>query len=161
MSTPPSTVLADSEAKIRFHFSSRSKIENPISIDEDTAIIHELDKPLAAKTDVILENERGTVVLTPMGYAVTLPVRKLSEDVLTDKYETALMFLDTVVDDNTRKFNPAVILTGNNPAHTYNEHKDTLLDWGERTFNTEGEKRTLGENKHVSIRFRGGDTVSI
>lgn len=160
--TPASNaVLTDGDAEIRFNFSARSRIQSGIGINENSPYIESFEQPMPAKTDIVLADEIGTAVLTPAGYNVTMPLRRIDPATLNDKYQTALTYLDSIITDNPRSFNPQIIISGANPTETFNEFEDVLREWGSAKFGTEGEKDILGSNKQVSLKYKGGTAVKL
>jgi hypothetical protein len=160
--TPASnSVVSDGDAEIRFNFGARSRIQSGIGINENSPYIDSFEKPMPAKTDIVLADDVGTAVLTPAGYTISMPLRRIDAATLDDKYQTALAYLDSIITDNPRNFNPQLIITGSNPSKTFNNFEDTLGEWGRNKFETEGEKKVLGSNKQVSLKYRGGPAVKL
>lgn len=159
--TPANSVLTDTEAKLQFNFGARSRIQSGIGINENSPYIESFEKPMAAKTDIILADDMGVTVLTPAGYRIVLPIRRIDEQTLDDKYQTALAYLDSIVTDTPRSFNPQLIFTGSNPTKTFNEFEETIRSWGSDKFGTDGEKNVLGSNNQVSLKYRGGPAVKL
>lgn len=158
---PSNAILADQEAKIKFNFGARSRIQSGIEINENSPYIETVENPMPAKTDIVLTDDMGSIILTPAGYSVTLPIRRIDTQTLDDKYQTALRCLDSIVTDTPRSFNPQLILTGSTPTKTFNKFEDVLRAWGQDKFSTDGEKNILGSNSQVSLKYRGGPAVKI
>jgi len=153
--------LADASAQIRFGFQTRSLIDNKIGINENSVYIDEIEKPMTAKTDIVLADDMGTLVLMPMNYTMTMPIRRIDRPTLDDKYQTALTYIDRIVTDTHRNFNPQLIIAGARPVRTFNEHEDVLRGWGMDKFQTDPEKRVIGSNLQVSLTYKGGPAVQL
>lgn len=159
-SDPSASVIADAEASLKFTFFVRTRIQDKISIDESSPYIKEIEEPMPAKTDVYYDEPLDSAsVLTPAGYSMTFPIRRLDEETLEDKYQTALTYLDQIVTDSERNFNTSITIGGNDPVSTFNEHEDVLRAFGEERFDVEGDKNVVGTNKRVTLSFRNGNPV--
>lgn len=159
--TPSTAVVADRDAQIRFNFGARSRIQSGIGINELSPYIESIKTPMPAKTDIVLTDDMGTIVLTPAGYTMSMPIRRIDRQTLNDKYQTALTYLDSIVSDTSRSFNPKIVIAGSNPAKTFNTFEDVLRAWGQDMFDTDGEKKVLGSNNQVSLKYRGGPAVKL
>lgn len=156
-----SAVLTDAETEIRFGFKARSRIQSGIGINENSPYIDEIKKPFPVKADIIFTGDIGRAVLTPAGYTMTMPLRRIDRKTLDDKYHTALTYIDRIVTDNPRNFNPSLVIAGSDPASTFREYEDILTAWGEEQFETDAKKNILGSNKQVSLTYKGGPAIRL
>lgn len=144
-----------------FRFSPRNRIEPPLQLNTGHPVIESIETPSEAQTYVHLRDGQGRLMLTPLGFTYACEVPRLSYSILQDKLDTATGYLGLIFDGKSRRFNAAVSVGGTAPLRTFRNHEDTIRQFGQETFDLEGEKRTLGSNQAVSIEYRNGTPIII
>jgi len=151
----PIMSMSDSEiSSLGIQFRPNSRIEST-AVDDDVPVVDTTDEELINRITK-LKDDRAQIVTNPNGYNMLFPVESLTVETIRDRYQTALAYLDLIINEEPRRLRPSIFLNVEDSAairDVFDDVEAIIREFADKEFNEEGSAEISQTGTQAKLKY--------